>query len=232
VDAAQWEQLNPARGDASPKAATLWGDRGAAVPTGFLLHPVDGFESPPHIHNVTYRAVVIRGLIHNDDPKAARMWMPSGAFWTQPKGEVHITAAKGTDTLAYVEIDQGPYLVRPAAQAFDSGERPVNVDPSNLVWLAAGPTTAHIAYVWGNPADDAPSGALLKLPAGFKGMIVHGQGALRAVVMRGVVTHGTQTLKPGSFFAADAASVHSVDCATAPCWIYTRTEGALQLLPR
>ncbi|MEL6593749.1 MAG: DUF4437 domain-containing protein [Bacteroidota bacterium] len=44
----QWEDLNPARGDKSPKAATLWGDRrGNAEATGFLLKPIDGFQSPP-----------------------------------------------------------------------------------------------------------------------------------------------------------------------------------------
>ena len=66
----KWEQLNPARGDKSPKAATLWGDRKGSVPTGFLVKFMDGFSSPPHIHNVSYCGVVISGLIHNDDPNA------------------------------------------------------------------------------------------------------------------------------------------------------------------
>ena len=96
----KWEQLNPARGDQSPKAGTLWGDRNGSGPTGFLLKPMNGFESPPHIHNVSYRGVVISGLIHNDDPNAEDMWLPVGSFLTQPKGEVHITDAKGTNTLA------------------------------------------------------------------------------------------------------------------------------------
>ena len=130
-----WEQLNPARGDKSPKAATLWGDRRGPVPTGFLAKFVDGFSSPPHIHNITYRAVVISGAIHNDDPAAAKMWMSPGSFWTQPKGEIHITAAKGSNTIALVEIDKGPYLVLPKEQAFDSGERPINLDASNIVWV-------------------------------------------------------------------------------------------------
>ena len=107
-----WEQLNPARGDKSPKAGTLWGDRNGTGPTGFLVQFADGFSSPPHIHPITYRAVVISGNIHNDDPDAAEMWMPAGSFWTQPKGEVHITAAKGSNNIALVEIDEAPYLVR------------------------------------------------------------------------------------------------------------------------
>ncbi|NNF05424.1 MAG: DUF4437 domain-containing protein, partial [Candidatus Eisenbacteria bacterium] len=107
----EWQQLNPLRGDASPKAATLWGDRNGTEETGFLVKFVDGFESPPHIHNVTYRGVVISGLVHNDDPDAAPMWMPKGSYWTQPAGEVHITAAKGSENIAFIEIEEAPYLV-------------------------------------------------------------------------------------------------------------------------
>lgn len=55
--------------------------------SGSLVTFVDGFQSPPHIHNITYRAVVIRGRIHNDDPEAARLWMEPGSYWTQPAGE-------------------------------------------------------------------------------------------------------------------------------------------------
>ena len=135
ISEVKWEKLNPARGDKSPQAGTLWGDRKGPVPTGFLAKFVDGFSSPPHIHNATYRAVVISGSIHNDDPDAADMWMPAGSFWTQPKGEVHITAARGATNMALVEIDKGPYLVLPVEEAFDSGERPVNVDASNIVWV-------------------------------------------------------------------------------------------------
>ena len=112
---ADWQQLNPARGDASPMAATLWGDRNGTQATGFLFHSVDGFESPPHIHNVSYRGLVIGGVIHNDHPDAEETWMPPGSYWTQPRGAVHITAARGDDVLAYIEIDEGPYLVRPVS---------------------------------------------------------------------------------------------------------------------
>lgn len=86
-----WQQLNPAQGDQSPQAGTIWGDRNGTEATGFLAKFVDGFSSPPHIHNVTYRAMVIQELIHNDDPDAEKMWMLAGFFWTQPAGEAHIT---------------------------------------------------------------------------------------------------------------------------------------------
>ncbi len=32
----EWQALNPARGAASPRAATLWGDRSGEPATGFL----------------------------------------------------------------------------------------------------------------------------------------------------------------------------------------------------
>ena len=122
VSDVNWEKLNPARGDKSPQAATLWGDRKSNTETGFLVKFVDGFSSPPHIHNVSYRGIVLEGLVHNDDPKAEAMWMPRGSFWTQPAGESHITSAKGNTNIAFIEIDSGPYLVKPKKEAFDNGE--------------------------------------------------------------------------------------------------------------
>ena len=82
----RYQPLNPARGDASPRAGVLWGDIRRDVPSGVLLQFADGFASPPHIHNITYRAVVISGAVHNDDPDAAHLWLGPGSFWTQPAG--------------------------------------------------------------------------------------------------------------------------------------------------
>ncbi len=130
-----WEKLNPARGDQSPQAGTIWGDRKGTVATGFLVKFIDGFSSPPHIHNVMYRAVVVKGLVYNDDPNAENMWMQPGSFWTQPSGESHITSAKGKKNIALVEIDKGPYLVKSITETFDNKERPINIDASNIVWL-------------------------------------------------------------------------------------------------
>lgn len=247
----KWEQLNPARGDKSPKAGTLWGDRKGTGPTGFLLKPVDGFESPPHIHNVSYRGVVISGLIHNDDPNAEKMWMLKGSFWTQPKGEVHITAARGTDALAYIEIEKGPYLVLPSKEAFDSGERPVNVDESNIVWLDASnitwidqlgmPTSANgpkVAFLWGNPQDDQLNGTLIKLPAGFTGKICSHGSTFRAVVIQGQPQYqvpgeaDVKVLEPGSYFSSKEESVHQVSCeAGQRSIIYVRTDGKFDVIP-
>lgn len=229
ADDVVWEHLNPARGDLAPKAGTLWGDRNGTVATGFLLRPSDGFESPPHIHNVSYRGIVIRGLIHNDDPDAADMWMPAGSFWTQPKGEVHITAAKGKDSLAYIEIEQGPYLVWPTSEAFDSGERPVNVDETNIVWVAAediawidrdgGP---EVAFLWGGRKDGDLNGTLVKLPAGCSGTIHSHGSTFGAVVISGQLDQ-PQPLAPGSYMGLENAGSLPIASDTETV-LYVRTD--------
>ena len=234
----KWEPLNPARGDKSPLAGTLWGDRKGSVPTGFLVKFADGFSSPPHIHNATYRAVVISGHIHNDDPDAASMWMPAGSFWTQPKGEVHITAAKGAANMALVEIDKGPYLVRSPEEAFDSGERPINVDVSNIVWIdpPGQPVSGNgpkLAYLWGNPGDGRSSGPFVKLHAGFKGKI-YSQGVyFRAVVIKGQLQYlgaAIKTLEPGSYFGSNGESVHAIAAkAEEESIVYIRTDGEFEI---
>ncbi|MEM7434791.1 MAG: DUF4437 domain-containing protein [Myxococcota bacterium] len=228
----EWEQLNPARGDMSPRAGTLWGDRRGTEPTGFLLRPIDGFESPPHIHNISYRGVVIRGVIHNDDPDADEMWMPAGSFWTQPKGAVHITAAKGTDTLAYIEIEEGPYLVRPPEEAFETPERPVNVDQSNIVWVPV--DGAEVAFLWGAPFDGELHGTLVKLPGGFSGTIGGHGSPFRAVVIQGRPDFGQSrtTLEPGSYFSSEGATPHEIVCNTAEaCVLYLRASGRVAIAP-
>jgi len=234
-----WQPLNPARGEASPRAGTLWGDRNGSGPTGFLVQFVDGFSSPPHIHNVSYRGIVITGLVHNDAPEHRAMWMPAASYWTQPKGATHITAAKGSPVVAYIEIDEGPYLVHPVDQASETAERPVNVDASNLVWLdvasigwmsVADVPGAKVTFLWGNPADSAASGALIELSSGFTGSIRDLGGRLRSVVVRGAMRfHGSgaeTTLEPGSYFTSTGGTAHRLSCvATEPCILYVRSEG-------
>lgn len=241
VNEVKWSPLNPLRGDLSPRAGKLWGDRTVGGPSGFLVRFKKGFSSPPHIHNVTYRGVVIHGLVHNDDPDAAKMWMPAGSFWTQPAGEVHITAADGEDNLAYIEIGDGPYLVKPAKQSFDNGERPINVDVSNIVWVdprnaVATGNGAKMAYLWGEPKDGYQNGTLLKLPAGFRGEISSSGTSLRAIVVGGEASHQTQpsgspeTLEPGSYFGSKGDAVHQVSCdVKSDCLIYARSNGELSI---
>ncbi|MDJ0510022.1 MAG: DUF4437 domain-containing protein [Crocosphaera sp.] len=241
----EWSPLNPARGDRSPQAGTLWGDRTSSGASGFLVKFVDGFSSPPHIHNVTYRGVAISGTIHNNDPNAEKMWLPKGSYWTQPAGDVHITSAKGSDNIAYIEIEEGPYLVLPPEKAFDSGEKSINVDESNIVWLDASNISwidkskistseeePHLAFLWGNPEEVELNGTLLKLQPGFSGKIHSHASTLRAVVIQGQLQYEVlgktkvKTLEPGSYLGSKGESVHQIACeAEEDCIIYVRAEG-------
>ncbi|KXX69799.1 DUF4437 domain-containing protein [Flammeovirga sp. SJP92] len=235
----EWTHLNPKRGDLAPKAGTLWGDRNSKEATGFLLKPSDGFQSPPHIHNVSYRGVVINGLIHNDDPNAKNMWMPAGSFWTQPKGEVHITSAKGTNTFAYIEIEEGPYLVHPADEAFDSGERPVNIDHSNVVWLDATDITwvesaqnVKTAFLW-DEKDSKFSGTMIKIPADFSGEIISND-SFKGIIVSGHFNYKTpndtesKSLETGSYFGSEGTAIHHISTTTASI-IYTRTNSKFKI---
>lgn len=236
-----WEQLNPARGDKSPQAGTIWGDRKGTAPTGFLAKFVDGFSSPPHIHNVTYRAVVIKGKIHNDDPNAENMWMTPGSFWTQPEGESHITSAQGQENIALVEIDHGPYLVKPLDEAFDNGERPINIDASNIVWLnhtktnwIAPDTKAEMSFLWQDQNNH--QGLFIKLPKAFKGKLVTNGDVLHAVIIQGDLnytlpqTNEIQTLDAGSYFTSNKDAIHSVsNTSQNDVILYIRTNGHINM---
>jgi quercetin dioxygenase-like cupin family protein len=233
--------LNPARGDQSPQAGTIWGDRKGTKATRFLAKFVDGFSSPPHIHNVTYRAVVIKGLVHNDDPKAENMWMKPGSFWTQPAGEAHITAANGKKNVAYIEINSGPYLVQSPEKAFDNGERPVNIDQSNIVWLSAsdvvrvGKSNVKTAYLWGDTTEGKSHGSMLKLPASFKGKIKTNANIFKAIVIEGALSYtnkkGTKELESGSYFGSTGDVDHRVSLKEGQeTTLYSRSNGKYEIL--
>lgn len=234
VSEIEWGALNPARGASSPRAGTLWGDRAGPGPSGFLVQFADGFSSPAHAHNVTYRGVVISGRVHNDDPGAEHMWMPAGSFWTQPAGEAHVTAASGSENLAYIEIDRGPYLVLPIEEAFDSGERPINVDASNVVWQESWGGGTRVAYLWGNLSEGGARGALVELPAGFRGTVRSGVGGLRAVVIRGrlelEVVGARSPLDPGSYFGLAGVSAAVIASGGAEgCVLYLSAPGEFDI---
>ena len=239
IEDVEFTKLNPARGDQSPQAGTLYGDRNGTAQTGFLFRPVDGFQSPPHIHNVTYRGVVISGWVHNDDPAAEWMWMPARSFWTQPRGGVHITSAKGTDTLAYIEIDEGPYLVKPTEERFETGERPVNVHESNLVWVhrPGTPDGVELAHLWKDRGELGRRGILVKIPAETS-ISLRGPGPLRGVVVEGEPGYtGTGrdeavTLRPGSYFGSTGDARHRLVAGRDEVVVYVRARGEVSLTNR
>lgn len=241
TDNIQWGYLNPARGDKSPGAANLWGDRSKDTATGMLVRFNKGFSSPPHIHNISYRGIVIKGLLHNDDPGAAKLWLPATSYWTQPAGENHITAADGDSNLIYLEIDSGPYLVRPTEQQFANGEYPVNVHADNLVWLDATHSSIiegdqlAISYLWQKQEQPALRGYLVKLPASTHIGIASEANAFRAVVIQGEVTYRSvetaqpQALSEGSYFSATGQFNHQLHTHNETV-LYVRSDGGLRII--
>ncbi|MDO6446214.1 DUF4437 domain-containing protein [Colwellia sp. 1_MG-2023] len=236
----KWGYLNPLRGDKSPGAADLWGDRTADTATGMLVRFKKGFESPPHIHNISYRGIVIEGLMHNDDPNAEKMWMPEGSFWTQPAGEKHTTAANNVTNLIYLEIDSGPYLVKPSKEKFDNGERPLNLHRDNIVWLNDNDLNdinvdgVQFTYVWGSTAKI--SGSMIKLPVGFKGEISTNATEFRAVVINGSVEYNSkeqvkpQYLSAGSYLESKGEFTHGIENkGKIDTTIYIRTDSKYQV---
>ncbi len=238
----EWQALNPLRGDESPRAGTLWGDRNAPVPSGFLVEFADGFASPPHIHPVTYRGVVISGLVHNDRPEAEKSWLPPSSFWTQPAGEVHVTAAKGGENVAYIEIEKGPYLVHSAKAAFERTETPIRIDAGSMAWVDSSEWSAsadgpRVAALPGNAPDDKTRRALAKLPSGFDGSVRSDGSTLHAVVIQGRLEHDVpgkteiRTLDPGSYFGSEQEVAHRVSCEGRDgCVLYVGTAGTFDLV--
>ncbi len=218
-DNIQWGLLNPARGSESPQAFNLWGNRSQNTATGMLVKFKKGFASPPHGHNISYRAIVIDGQIYNGDPNATKLWMPTASYWTQPAGQAHVTAANAEDNLIYLEIDSGPYLVSDTDESFDNGERPINVFSNNLVWVESAlldyvyKSGVKQAFLWGNP--EKKNGSLLKLPANFSCEIAS-TGVFKGVVINGEIKYTPikieepKMLKAGSYFGVEYNATHYI----------------------
>ncbi|CAA0093691.1 Uncharacterised protein [Zhongshania aliphaticivorans] len=236
----EWGYLNPLRGDKSPGAADLWGNRTLDTATGMLVRFKKGFESPPHIHNITYRGIVIEGQMHNDDPNAEKMWMPAGSFWTQPAGEDHTTAANTETNLIYLEIDSGPYLVKPSTAQFDNGERPLNLHRDNIVWLGDSDLNdiqangVQSTYVWGSTAD--MNGSMIKLPVGFDGEIITDASEFRAVLISGSLDYSSkdqaapQHLSAGSYVESTGGFTHKMkNKGNTESTLYIRTNRRYQV---
>lgn len=217
VSKVNWEKLNPARGDKSPQAGTLWGDRkGKDIPTAFLAKFVDGFSSPAHIHNVSYRAIVISGLVHNDDKNAASMWMPTGSYWTQPAGEAHITSAKGKTNIALVEIDSAPYLVRPVSKAFDNGERPYNIHYKNILWRKT--KDGEVVDLWKDH-----NGKIIGSMYKFDKKLTLNNEKSKIVTVQGKVRVQNEELLPGSLIETEKSAHITIECLDKkPCLIYKK----------
>lgn len=137
-----------------------------------------------------------------------------------------------------METDHGPYLVKPTGEAFDSGERPINVDASNIVWVPfvhehGEPEGVLISYLWGEHRKGQSRGVFLRFPPGFVGAIQASGEHFHGVVIQGNLKHAAgdgRILTAGSYFGAKGDSVHRVgNSSDQPVVIYIRTDNQLSI---
>lgn len=79
--------------DASGKellASGAYGDLGKG-PHGTFIRMPAGFVSHAHIHTGDYWGVVIAGVAANGKPGTADVPLPTGSYWFQKGGELHVT---------------------------------------------------------------------------------------------------------------------------------------------
>ena len=117
------------------------------------------------------------------------------------------------------------------------------MDESNIVWIdqPRPPTYVNrpkLAFLWGNHQVDQLNGTLVKLPAGFTGMMRSHGSTFRAVVVQGRLKHqvsgetNVKTMDPGSYFSSKGESMHQVSCAAGDeCIIYVRMVGKFDVTP-
>ena len=132
----------------------------------------------------------------------------------------------------------GLYDVLPVENASNNEAKATWIHASNVVWVdpAGMPTLANgpkVAVLWGNLQDDQPSGSLVKLPAGFTGMIRSHGSTFHAVVIEGRQTYrepgknDVTDLAPASYFRSKGESVHQVSCEEeGDCILYVRSGGS------
>lgn len=152
--------------------------------------------------------------------------------------------------MAYIEINEGPYLVQPEFEAFHNDEEPLNVAENNMVWLDANDIRwikpARQRRRQARPEDRLPVGQpgrrqlscrLVKLPADFSGEITSHADEFRAVVIKGDLSHETegkddsQRLATGSYFGSQGEITHDITTgADGETLLYVRNNGAFDIV--
>ncbi len=137
-----------------------------------------------------------------------------------------------------LEIDSGPYLVKPSTEKFDNGERPVNIHRDNMVWLSEYESALvsgediKLAHLWQNKANST-QGMLVKLSKGAKGFLFGQSDEFKAVVIQGIASYQSNEtshvvkLNAGSFFSSKGEFEHLLSTESETI-IYVRTDAKLK----
>tara|TARA_R110002050_G_scaffold9504_1_gene33345 strand:- start:499110 stop:499544 length:435 start_codon:yes stop_codon:yes gene_type:complete len=133
------------------------------------------------------------------------------------------------------------YLVQTTENAFDNGEKRVNIDKSNMVWFGSSDNArisrinAKTASLWGDTTEGSLHGSMLKLPAAFKGKIRTNANQFRVRVIRGTLSYQhnkeTKELEPGSYFGSRGDFAHPMYIKNGQeSMLYIRSNGRYEVL--
>ncbi len=130
--------------------------------------------------------------------------------------------------------------MKPINKAFDNGERPINIDISNVVWLdnektnwVSSNSNAQISFLLKN--EDFRS-LFVKLPKGYSGTIKTEGTVLHSVIIQGELNYlvsqenETKVLDPGSYFGSTSKATHTIsNTKNDVVLIYIRTNGSIEI---
>jgi len=117
-----WNPLNPARGDQSPRAGNLWGDRTESGASGFLVKFEDGtlvklpagFTGKIHNQNSTFHAVVIQGRSQYQVPgETEEKTLEPGSYFGSEAESVHQVSCEAEEECIIYVRTEGKYDVIP-----------------------------------------------------------------------------------------------------------------------
>ncbi|PWJ59169.1 uncharacterized protein DUF4437 [Dyadobacter jejuensis] len=129
-------------------------------------------------------------------------------------------------------------MVKPINEAFDDGQRPINIHASNVVWLdykntswVSSKSKAEISFLLN---DHEYKSLFVKLPKGYIGTFETNGSILHSVVIQGQLSYDmpqgqeTKVLDAGSYFGSTENATHKVkNISNGATMLYIRTNGAV-----
>ena len=199
-----------------------------AGPSTFLLKVPAGFPGVMHTHEASYRAVVVSGSIRHwhlgENPDEVEA-LGAGGTWSQQAGVAHQEDNLSDEATIVLLTFDGPFNLDPHEDAVDT-EPPAVVnkgEPTSLPFesrefVPFGDSPFEVSFVDGDPTT-GPSTFLLKMPAGFPGLMHTHEASYRAVVLSGQVRHWhlgedpdeVEVLGAGGTWSQQAGVAHQED---------------------
>mgnify|MGYP003677578011 CR=1 FL=1 len=208
ADEVKWGYLNPLRGENSPGAADLWGDRNNDDPGAEKMWmPAGSFWAQPAGEEHITAASGEDNLIYLEIDSGPYLVQPSDQHFDNGERPVNLHESN------LVWLDHGDL-------------KPTHGQPAGITQL------------WGSHQPGALSGTMVRLAPGYRGSIGTDASEFRGVVIQGDVAYRstdlkeTKTLKAGSYFASAGTFNHEVSTTDGGALIYIRTDGNYELTTR